>query len=641
MSTVRRTYFYLVALIGLEVVVWGVINLARTLFDILPGGGSASLLAGGLSLIIVGLPIFLLHWRVLQHEADSDAEERSTRLRALFLYAARLATLIPLVQNIGALINRPILNLVGQSASLALFGSGQMAADNLIAILANGVAFYYFERALQNDWKLVHGPENLTDTRRLYRYVWMLYTLVLATAGVIFTLRFVLYLSGGPDTAITVWLANGLTLVLVYVPLWAWAWQTIEKARKETGQNATTLRFAALYFLALAGVFVTLGVASSILADLLRALLGEAVTLTSFLSENGDRLAIALALGVVWVYFGRRLGSDIAAQTDVQRRAALKRFYRTILALAGNAAVFTALWRILDVIVDVLLKAVDVTVGRGPLSSALGLLIVGLPLWLRNWRPLQAEAAATRETGDHARRSVARKGYLYLVLFLTVVGAMVSAGMLLFLLFNQLLGNPPENFAADLARSAYSLLLTLLWLVYHLRALRADNALAQHAISNQHAIFPALVIQGSDQAEFSAALTQALERRAPRLPVAIRNLESDSLDESLSDVKVVVLPTDIALQPPESLRLWLKHFSGQRLVVPLLSSEWILLNMPSRAVSELARHTAEALADLAEGQPVRPALPSNPWTIVGYVLGALFGLIILFSVLLGVIDSLD
>jgi hypothetical protein len=641
MSTVRRTYFYLVALIGLEVVVWGVINLARTLFDILPGGGSASMLAGGLSLIIVGLPIFLLHWHVLQREANSDAEERNTRLRALFLYTARLATLIPVVQNIGALLNRPLLNLMDQSTSLALFGSGQIAADNLVAILANGIAFYYFERVLQNDWKLAHSPENLTDTRRLYRYVWMLYTLILATAGVIFTLRYALYLSSGPNTATTVWLANGLTLVLVYVPLWAWAWQTIEKTRKETGQYATTLRFAALYLLALTGAFVTLGVSSSILADLLRALLGEAVTLTSFLSENGERLAIVLALGVVWIYFGRRLSLDIAAQAEVQRRAALLRFYRSILALAGNVAVFTALWRILDVMVDVLLQAVDVTIGRGPLSSALGLLIVGLPLWLRTWQPLQAEATATHETGDHARRSVARKGYLYLVLFLTVVGAMVSAGMLFYLIFNQLLGNPPEDFAADLARSGYSLVLTLLWLSYHLRALRADNSLSHHAISNQHAIFPTLVIQGSDQDEFTAALRQALERRAPRLPVAIRNLESDSLDESLTDVKAVVLPADIALQPPESLRLWLKHFSGQRLLVPLAALEWILLNMPERGTSEIARQTADALADLAEGQQVRPAPSNNPWSIVGYVLGALFGIIILFSVLLGVIDSLD
>jgi hypothetical protein len=641
MSSVRRIYFYLVALIGLEVVVWGVINLARTLFDILPGGGAASILARGLSLIIVGLPIFLVHWRVLQREADSDAEERTTRLRALFLYTARLATLIPLVQNIGALLNRPLLNLVDQSTSLALFGSGQIPADNLIAMVANGIAFYYIERVLRKDWELVHSPDNLTDTRRLYRYVWMLYTLVLAVAGVVFTLRYILYLSSGPNTAITVWLANGLTLVLVYIPLWVWTWQTIEKTRKETGQNATTLRFAALFFLALAGAFVTLGVSSSVLADLLRAVLGETTTLTAFLSENGDRLAVALTLGVVWAYFGRRLSFDISVQTEIQRRAALLRFYRTILALAGNAAVFTAVWRILDVIVDVLLNKVDVTIGRGPLSGALGLLIVGLPVWLRNWYPLQSEAIASRETGDHARRSIARKSYLYLVLFLTVVGTMVSAGMLLYLLFNQLLGNPPENFAADLARNSYSLLLTVLWLIYHLRVLRADNVMAHHAISNQHAIYSTLVIQSSEQAEFTAALTQALERRAPRLPVAIRTLESDSLDESLSDVKAVVLPADSALQPPESLRLWLKNFSGQRLLVPLPVRDWTLLDMPQRGTSEIAKRTAEALADLAEGQQVRPALPTNPWTIVGYVLGALFGLIILLAAVTGVIDSLN
>ncbi len=47
MRTVRRLYFYLIALISLEVIEWGGINLARTLFEVQPLGG-VNLLAGGL-----------------------------------------------------------------------------------------------------------------------------------------------------------------------------------------------------------------------------------------------------------------------------------------------------------------------------------------------------------------------------------------------------------------------------------------------------------------------------------------------------------------------------------------------------------------------------------------------------------------
>ena len=33
---------------------------------------------------------------------------------------------------------------------------------------------------------------------------------------------------------------------------------------------------------------------------------------------------------------------------------------------------------------------------------------------------------------------------------------------------------------------------------------------------------------------------------------------------------------------------------------------------------------------MAEGETLRQAPPTNPWVIVGYVLGALFGLLLLF-----------
>ncbi len=147
MRTIRRFYFYLVAFISLEVVVWGAISLARTLFENLPGGNSNQL-ATGLSLVLVGAPIFLLHWLIAQRDARRDEEEHASRLRAVFLYGARLATLIPVVQNVLALINPPLLSLLGVSPNLALIGATQSVWDNLAAIAINLVAWAYFERTL-------------------------------------------------------------------------------------------------------------------------------------------------------------------------------------------------------------------------------------------------------------------------------------------------------------------------------------------------------------------------------------------------------------------------------------------------------------------------------------------------------------
>ena len=168
MRTIRRLYFYLVTLISLEVVIWGLVNLLRTTVDLLPGKGSANLLSNGLSLVLVGLPIGLLHWYFAQREALKDEEERTTRIRALFFYALRAALLVPVVQSLIAILSRILLPLFSELPGRAFFGSNGTAVDNLIAIAVNLAAFAYVERRLQDDWKAGLPDNHLAEVRRLY-----------------------------------------------------------------------------------------------------------------------------------------------------------------------------------------------------------------------------------------------------------------------------------------------------------------------------------------------------------------------------------------------------------------------------------------------------------------------------------------
>ena len=57
MKTIRRIYFYAVALISMEVVLWGMIGLARSIFSNSSSGG-VSQLSEALALILVGVPVF-------------------------------------------------------------------------------------------------------------------------------------------------------------------------------------------------------------------------------------------------------------------------------------------------------------------------------------------------------------------------------------------------------------------------------------------------------------------------------------------------------------------------------------------------------------------------------------------------------
>src|SRR5512133_1964430 len=216
MRSIRRLYFYLVALISLEVVIWGLVSLLRTTFSsglTFPG---ADTLAQGLALILVGVPIFAVHWLWVQNASAKDPEEHSATLRALFFYAALLATLIPVVQNVLALLNRSLIVATGLESTRAFVGGTQSWVDNIIAIVLNLLAAGYFFNITRSDWASLSDKENFAGVRRLYRFIWVLYSLLMAVFGVQQILRFLFYLPttvlGEPGREVFI---NGLALILV------------------------------------------------------------------------------------------------------------------------------------------------------------------------------------------------------------------------------------------------------------------------------------------------------------------------------------------------------------------------------------------------------------------------------------------
>src|SRR5574339_406825 len=131
MKSIRRLYFYLVAFISIEVVVWGLVNLLRSIVDDVVSG-SAEALAQALALILVGVPIFLVHWLWAQRVSARDEEEKTASIRALFLYGILLATLIPVAQNLLSFIDRALVQSTGLGVERAFRPfAEQTIADNL------------------------------------------------------------------------------------------------------------------------------------------------------------------------------------------------------------------------------------------------------------------------------------------------------------------------------------------------------------------------------------------------------------------------------------------------------------------------------------------------------------------------------
>ncbi len=629
MRTIRRLYFYLVALISVEVVLWGLINLLRTTLASELAFPGADTLAQALALIVVGMPIFLLHWLWAQR-ATRDPEEHSATLRAVFLYAVLLATLVPVTQNVLAFINRSLVQSAGIDSYRALFGGAQTWVDNLIAIGLNLIAAAYFFNVLRRDWATLSDKENFADIRRLYRYLWVLYSLLMLIFGAQQVLRFLFYIPsailGEPGREMFV---NGLALLLVGTPVWAYMWTVCQNAVHEPGEGGSTLRLVVLYLLGLAGVIVVLSSAGVLVDTLLRFALGERLDAYTLLGRIGAPISIAIPLGVVWAYYGTWLSREIAAAPQ-PRRSGLGRFYAYILSIIGLVATFIGLALLLSFVIEALvgMSAVWGNLLRNRLTASVATLLAGLPLWLAAWRPMQAQALAAGDEGDHARRSLVRRAYLYLAIFATVIGGMISAIAVVYIVLFGVLDHFTENFVLDVLNALQLLGLFIAFLAYHWMALRMDGGHAADALATRQGQFPVLIFEpaGSD---FAARMQAALHKASPEIPVAAQSV-ADGIPDGAEAVRAVVLPASLASNPPEALRLWLADYSGDKLVVPVEVKGWYWIGGIPRNAFDLA---AQTLRQMAEGQEVRLSSGTSAWQMVAYIFAILFGLQLLFLLL--------
>ncbi len=263
----------------------------------------------------------------------------------------------------------------------------------------------------------------------------------------------------------------------------------------------STLRLGILYLLALGGVITVITTASMVVNAIITWLLGADWTFRDFIQQVGGPISIGVPLGAVWAYYGYWLKRHIEAAGDRVRQASMKRLYNYILAFIGLVVAFigvaTLFAFIIDMITGTSILMSDST--RGTLATSLSSLIVGLPLWLVMWRPMQAEAMEPGEMGDHARRSVLRKTYLYLVLFASVIGGMGTAVGLVYQLIRVLLGGDMgSGFVNDVLNFIQLLFLFGVVLIYHLNVLRMDGASTADALADKQSGYSVLVVDSGE-----------------------------------------------------------------------------------------------------------------------------------------------
>jgi hypothetical protein len=383
-----------------------------------------------------------------------------------------------------------------------------------------------------------------------------------------------------------------------------------------------------LHILALSGAITALATAYILLKDLGIWLTGQVTTPLTFIADHNIVLSLLIVSCVIWIYFERHLNAQFSLEADTIRQAGLRRFYNYLLAAVGFGFLFTGMYWLGRVLIDLALNHLGSQALREGLNGSAASMLAGLAFWLKRWMDAQAEARQEGEAGDHARRSIVRKIILYLAVFSGVVGVMAAAGALLFLVINVALGGQQDNFTLELSYRLEILVIVAVWLVYYLVSLIQDGRFAHVSLTQRHAAFPLLALGFSPS--FADELTQTLQRIAPGLPVTCAAVDDLPQADVFQAAHTFALPSTIATHLPDELRQRLDAVSGQRIVVPLPEDGWVWLGRTRRSERDLARDTAQAVRQLSEGQEVRGV---GGMGVMGTVISVLAGLWVLQIVL--------
>ncbi len=435
MGTVRRVYFYVVAFASLMMWVNGITILGHFVLDSIFVGTvlmeSTLWVAGGLALIIVGLPLWVFHWRHIERSAAEQPVKNRSVIRKIYLY-------LTLGVALGAVIVTAV-NILQWAMFAAEFNGYPFAA-----VLCWGVVWMFHWRIEEQEGQ----PTPATQaTHGLYIYIASLVGLVMLAYGVG---RIVyLLLSDGYDALTATYflvsqteligetLRKELAVAIVGGGVWWLHW--LRMARPNL---AVPIRWVYLYLFAIFGGVIT---ALSALIIILQGVFVWALggVDSGELGGHFDMLPGAVAgLGVgiaLWVYHWQVVQRE--AETSASAAVSARRVYTYILAAIGTVLLASAIALLVHTLIRqiTILTLNSISDGNWQTLTAqtIALAVVGVPLWGFYWRSPQHRIS--EDTPDDERFAISRRIFVYGLLGLGALTLLVSVSGLLFIFLSDLL----------------------------------------------------------------------------------------------------------------------------------------------------------------------------------------------------------
>jgi hypothetical protein len=363
-GTLRRLYQMAAGLAGLVMIIFGVSSLLEMGWRALtsaffPDYGVSwwrSQVADGLALALLGGLLAQFNWRRWRAITEQNPQEGQTALRRFYLYTALV------ISALTALV--PAAELLRELLLLA-FGGSSLAAGELwdglaqpIAYMPVGViAWMWYARFLHQEAAQYGESAQGITVRRLYRYAVAATGLAVLWVGAVDLAQalFEWLWNLGPDFGVGLFwqelLANGLSLLAVGAPIWAYHWRSAQAEAHRLdaagqAERASGPRKVYLYGVALAGALLILYFLAQVVYRGLLWLLG-APDAALFLTDTTADIARTVIAALLWIVHVQairtdaRLGADAPAQpvdTAAQRATLQARIERLETELAAARA---------------------------------------------------------------------------------------------------------------------------------------------------------------------------------------------------------------------------------------------------------------------------------------------------------------
>ncbi len=645
MISVRRWYIYLVCALSLQSVTWAAIALLRERLTL---GAAAEVtgLAFQIAVLVIGLPLFLVHWRWAQRLAAQDNAERASTVRRLYLYGMLAGFLAPFLVNafdltatlLTLVLRAPRLTVVSPTAALIRAGA---------ALISLAPLWFYHRRLAAAPDGGAADTGSAATVRRVYVFGFSAVGVALVTLATITLLHWLLFQFGersslsAPRLSAVIEAAASL---IVGAPVWlgfgGWAQRLFTGPQTEEKESA--LRKFYLYAIVVIAVLTAVTNLTAILAGLFRRGLS--------LPAAGDlRLSVstALSLGGLWLIHARLLKTDAAQAREAPRQAGIHRLYLYLIAAVGLAAFLVGLGGDLSSLLRGWASGRLDAALKEQLAWFTAALVAGLPIWLLAWRPGQAQAVAATPAGSEARRSVVRKLYLYGYLLIATVTVLVSAVYIVYRVLSRMLGEPDGgNLLADLGQAtAFTLIGGGVWL-YHGWAVRRDGRISRREQASQFADVRVAVVDLAG-GSFGRAVITELRQEMPELVISLIERLSpagettgwlDAARTQLLGAGLIVAPWTVAVAGGAADRVTAEvartvvASPARKLMVPIPAAGWDWAGLEHWNAPGLVQQTARAVKQFLDGDAIQARRPMGAGAQAGLVIG-----IVLVLVLTGLI----